>query len=298
LERLTGKPIRTAHPIQRGYTPALRLHLTFADDTTAFAKIGTTRLTSGWLRREKTVYETLHTSFMPEMLGWEDDGENPILLLEDLSHAHWPPPWSETQIQTLLNTLPEVWNARLPNLPRLVDRPGLFMGWDEVSVDPEPFLSLELATEKWLDAALPVLLSIPAEKVVDGNALLHTDIRSDNLCFISERVILVDWNIVCLGNPDVDLGFFLPSLQTEGGPLPETILPYAGEIAGIVSGYFAAYAGQDIIPDAPLVRHIQQVQLNTALPWAVRALDLPPLDGAKAPAAGITINLQSHFKRS
>lgn len=218
---------------------------------------------------------------MPEMLGWEDDEETPILLLEDLSHAHWPPPWSNAQIRIMLDTLSEVWASHLPGLPRLVDRPGLFMGWDEVSVDPEPFLSLELATEKWLEAALPVLLAIPAEKIVDGDALLHTDIRSDNLCFVGKRAILVDWNIVCLGNPDVDLGFFLPSLQAEGGPLPETILPHAGEIAGIVSGYFAAHAGLDIIPDAPRVRHIQQVQLNTALPWAVRALGLPPLDGAK-----------------
>jgi hypothetical protein len=92
-------------------------------------------------------------------------------------------------------------------------------------------------------------------------------------------VILIDWNFVCLGNPRFDVGFWLPSLEAEGGPPPETILPDAGDIAGLVSGFYACRAGLPLIPDAPRVRHIQQVQLKYALPWAVRALGLPPLDG-------------------
>jgi hypothetical protein len=81
----------------------------------------------------------------------------------------------------------------------------------------------------------------------------------------------------------IDLAFWLPSLHAEGGPPPEASLPDAPEWAAMVSGFFAARAGLPLIPSAPQVREVQLFQLRTALPWAVRALGLPPLDGPNAP---------------
>lgn len=279
LETLSGKPIARVQPIQRGYTPALRWLVDFTDGTTAFAKIGVTENTAIWLIKEYEIYTDLHAPFMPKLLGWDDDPAAPILLLEDLRHAHWPPPWTATQIQQVLDTLSEIWSSTLPDLPRVEDLPGILNGWQTIAKDPHPFLSLGLVTEKWLDTALPTFLSIHGAEVAHGDALLHQDIRSDNICLLNDRALLVDWNFVCLGNPRFDLGFWLPSLEAEGGPPPETILPDAGDIAGIITGFYASRAGLPIIPDAPRVRHIQQVQLKHALPWAVRALGLPPLDG-------------------
>jgi aminoglycoside phosphotransferase (APT) family kinase protein len=115
-----------------------------------------------------------------------------------------------------------------------------------------------------------------------GEALTHCDVRSDNLCFLGDRVVLVDWNLTRQGHPSADLASWLPSLETEGGPAPETILPQGAPFAALLSGYFASRAGRPIIPDAPLVRKVQLEQLHSALPWAVRALGLPPLDGPRA----------------
>jgi hypothetical protein len=53
-------------------------------------------------------------------------------------------------------------------------------------------------------------------------------------------------------------------------------LPDAPEVAAWVAGFFAARAGLPVIPDAPRVRVVQRQQLETALPWAARALGLPP----------------------
>jgi len=88
-------------------------------------------------------------------------------------------------------------------------------------------------------------------------------------------VKIIDWNLACRSNPKLDLGFWLPSLQLEGGSPPEAILPNAPEIAAWVSGFFASRAGLPQIPDAPGVRGIQLDQLRFALPWAVRELRLP-----------------------
>jgi aminoglycoside phosphotransferase (APT) family kinase protein len=128
-----------------------------------------------------------------------------------------------------------------------------------------------------LEIALPLLIAAENDCSTEGASLTHWDLRSDNICLIGSRVIFVDWNLACMSNPQLDLGFWLPSLAAEGGPEPERILPHAPEVAALVAGYFAARAGLPEIVDAPRVRRAQRQQLKTALPWAIRALELPPL---------------------
>jgi thiamine kinase-like enzyme len=141
---------------------------------------------------------------------------------------------------------------------------------------------LGITSRTWLEKSLPILLTVDGKQALRGEALTHTDVRSDNLCFVGDRVVLVDWNWARRGHPSVDLAFWLPSLENEGGPAPEDILPEGAAFAALISGYLAARAGLPIIPDAPLVRKVQLEQLSSALPWAVRALSLPLLDGPRA----------------
>jgi hypothetical protein len=282
LQNLANKRIDQVRTIQSGYTPAQRLQIAFDDDTTCFAKIGTTPHTAQALRQENQVYQALQGSFLPQYLGWDDHPASPILLLEDFSHAFWPPPWNKTRVNQVLAALSQMWASSLPDVPAMVDMMRIWDGWQQVAENPAPFLALGLATEDWLKQSLAILLELNTAEVVDGRSLLHFDLRSDNICFSQGRAIIIDWNLVCRGNAKVDLGFWLPSLEAEGGPQPEQLLPDAGEIAGLVSGFFAARAGLPTIQNAPRVRHIQLVQLKTALPWAARALDLPPLDGKPA----------------
>jgi hypothetical protein len=88
---------------------------------------------------------------------------------------------------------------------------------------------------------------------------------------------VIDWNHAGIANPDLDLAFWLPSLNAEGGPLPEAILSNAPALAAWVAGFFCARAGGAPIPEAPHVRPLQVQQSRTALPWAARALGLPLL---------------------
>ena len=150
-------------------------------------------------------------------------------------------------------------------------------GWSLVADDPTPFLSLGLCPAEWLKAALPALLSAELDTPLEGDELVHLDVRSDNLCFANGRVLLVDWNLACRANGLLDVAFWLPSLEAEGGPRPETVAPETSVFAAAISGFFAARAGLPLIEHAPFVRRVQDQQLRTALPWAIRALDLPPL---------------------
>lgn len=112
---------------------------------------------------------------------------------------------------------------------------------------------------------------------IAGESLLHLDVRSDNICLVERGAVLVDWNWAHVGNPDLDLAFWLPSLAAEGGPQPDEVLPAEGGFAAAVAGFFGSRAGLPPPPTAPTVRAVQLAQLRVALPWAARALDLPPL---------------------
>ena len=84
----------------------------------------------------------------------------------------------------------------------------------------------------------------------------------------------------------MDVAFWLPSLTLEGGPEPDEIArayPAAATLAPIVAGYFAATAGLPPPAGAPTVRSFQLAQLEVALPWAVRVLELPELKPAAQP---------------
>jgi hypothetical protein len=282
FERTLGQPLTILNVIRRGYTPALRLRARLQDGSTVFIKSATTSLTAEWLRQELPVYTTLDAPFLCRMIAWEDEGEFPFLVLEDLSEAFWPPPWNAHRIGLVRDMLSQLASFSLPGLTPLEEESTLTDGWKEVAADPEAFLGLEWASRGWLERALPVLLAIDGKQVLRGEALTHTDVRSDNLCFLGDRAILVDWNWTRRGHASADLAFWLPSLEREGGPAPESLLPEGAPFAALISGYLAGRAGLPIIPDAPLVRKIQYEQLLSALPWAVRALGLPPLDGPRA----------------
>jgi len=257
----------------------------FADGSSAFAKVGASPSTSDFLRVEHRRYQQLHAHFMPQLLGFDADLERPILLLEDLSSADWPPPWQQGAVERVVETLREVAATRpLPeDLPLLVEEFGISgsddranCGWGAVMRDPDAFLSLGLCSPDWLGRAEQRLLAAQHAAVLQGDDLVHNDVRSDNLCLLPDRVVLIDWNVACRGNGAFDLAFAAPSLHLEGGPLPEELVGNDATLAAIVSGFFAAHAGLPTIADAPRVRWIQLQQLRVALPWVARVLGLPP----------------------
>ncbi|HEY7833863.1 MAG TPA: phosphotransferase, partial [Ktedonobacterales bacterium] len=234
------------------------------------------------LRDEWRVYGQVRAPFLPRVLGWDDGqrtGDPPLLVLEDLSGAFWPPPWTAERVGLVRVALAQV--AATPPPPGLPEMEAFreeLTGWVRVAADPAPFLALGLCAPAWLAAALPTLLRAEAAVVLAGEGLAHLDVRSDNICFVAdggggERAVLVDWNWACRGNPRVDVAAWLPSLRAEGGPAPEAVLPGEPELAACMSGFFASRAG---LPGSASLRALQRRQLETALPWASLALGLPP----------------------
>jgi SAM-dependent methyltransferase len=280
VERLLGKEAAACARVERGYTPAERWRVSLDDGSSVFVKVGATPDTARWLREEHAIYTRLSGDFMPRLLGFDDDPERPLLVLEDLSAAYWPPPWRPGDVERVLAVQAALAATHpLPRGLRALERERrLFAGWLQIERDPEPFLSLGLCSRDWLDQALALLLQAQDLAELDGDELLHGDLRSDNLCFAGERVTMVDWNFARRGNAAFGVAMLLPSLRLEAGPLPDEVMPDEGPLSALVSGYFAANAGLPPIPGAPRVRWIQLRQLRIALAWTSRALGLAPPD--------------------
>jgi hypothetical protein len=271
-----GKSVRSVRPIEtRGYAMAFHAIAEFDDGSTAFVKAGAEEITSEFLREELRFYLAVQAPFMPRLLGY-DDGDPPLLVLEDLSAARWPPPWDDAAIEQVRAALAEVWSTPRPAWvpPIAEEREWLLGGWAAIEDDPGPFLSLGLCSAEWLDEALPVLRRAAESAPIEGDSLLHLDVRSDNLCLTDRGAVLVDWNLVHIGNPDLDLAAWAPSLHLESGPAPEVTLPGAPGLAAALAGFFSARAGLPAPPTAPEVRGFQLAQARIALPWACRELDL------------------------
>lgn len=278
VSELLGVRVRSLRRIQgRGYSVAFRAVAELEDGRSAFVKAGAEEVTSGFLREEIAVYRVLEGPFMPALLGVDDD-EPPLIVLEDLSAGRWPPPWDERSIGRVRETLALLAAAAPPpGIPPVTDKYAqLAGGWAEIERDPEPFIALGVCSARWLEHALPTLRDVSEAAPIDGAALLHLDVRSDNICLADRGAVLVDWNWAHTGNPDLDVACWLPSLRLEGGPEPEEILPGAGGFAALLAGFFGARAGLPPPPTAPHVRPIQLAQLRVALPWAARELGLEP----------------------
>src|SRR5262245_6498271 len=73
-----------------GLSAAQRYVARFADGSSVFVKAAVDAETERWLRTDQLVMSTLDADLVPRIVAWIEQGERSVLVLEDLSDAHWP----------------------------------------------------------------------------------------------------------------------------------------------------------------------------------------------------------------
>lgn len=275
VSRLTSARAVEWRAISGGYSSNRRWLVDLDDGRTLFAKEAVDADTARWLDLERKMYEALDAGFMPEYFGWDATADYPVLFIEDLSNADWPPPWTSQRIDRIKDTIREINGTKAPDFVGSLEAEKLRLsGWYEVTESPDGLSALGVASSRWLAQNLSTLADAEAAATWGGNDLLHLDIRSDNLCFVRSRVKVVDWNLAKVGNGAYDLLFWLPSLHLEGGPTPWDVTLDEPEMIAAIAGFFARQAPKPDPWKGSRVRQFQLQQLRVALPWACRAIGI------------------------
>src|SRR5687768_9775128 len=214
---------------------------------------------------ELLIYEGVTGSFLPRVLGaWAEAGRA-LLVLEDLSSAHWPPPYP-SDTRPLFASLDELARATPPPDLRRLDERNLTR-WEDVR-------GLDVCSPRWLDRAIGPLEEAERSFSVVGDELVHYDVWSANLCFAERGAVLVDWAAARVGNRWIDVGYALLSLRTEGGTPPPLAIPNEASLAAYIAGSVLREATAPLpgwAEPGSTLREDQRGDLVHALRWAGEA---------------------------
>ncbi len=285
VERVLGRPSTEWVEPDTGLTAAARYSVMLEDGSSVFVKAATDDQTERWLRNEHLALHHAPERFTPRVVAWLDEpGDHPVLVVEDLRSAHWPAGhegvnWREGDIERVLAAVTDLSGvpapaAFEPSARRRAYWPT-FLG---EGPDRAAFLGFGLCTADWLADAASVLTEAEGNLDDSGDALVHGDLRSDNICVTDDRVVFVDWSHASRGSAEHDLALLLPTLHLEGGPMPYDVLPKAGGWAAAGAASLARRVlDDDGAPDWLVSVFVRLIAIDLA--WAASCLGLPRPDG-------------------
>jgi hypothetical protein len=192
-------------------------------------------------------------------------------------------PWDRSELDSVVRALEDVHDALTPSPAAHLESARvvfeeLFGGWAQLaSAKDTPGL------DPWCRAHLTDLAALEARwpEAIDGQTLVHGDVRSDNILISQAGPVFVDWPHAAVGTPVFDLVAWAPSVVLEGGPPPEELLAAHGPsrsadpdivsvLLAAVSGFFVARSLRPPPPGLPTVRPFQAAQGEVALAWLRR----------------------------
>lgn len=306
VEAVLGSPVQRGARVWGGYGPSPTYRLRLADGRGAFFKAvnpESNEFMHSAHAREEQVYRELGEligPWAPAFYGAIHGDGWDVMLLEDLGPKS-APPWTLALARRAAGALADFHAATrgaalpdwLPQPKRLLTPMAALWGRGMETESLRGVVDMagdqRDAAGRWLEAALPTLAQASRRMpdVEPPHALLHFDVRSDNLRWVHGRLRLVDWPHVALGPPELDAAAFAQSVTVEGGPGAEQVMAWYGERGSLrddaldasvawLAAFFAYHAWRPDIDGLPRLRLFQRQQLAVCLTWAARRLDLPP----------------------
>ena len=289
LEQWLGSSIIAADSQPTGFSPGVAARLSTADGRRVFVKAAGPRPNPdvpAIHRREALITSLLPAAApVPRLLWTYDDRENDwvVLVFEQVDGQHPAQPWRADELKRVMNTLARLADVLTPSpLP-----PGTvgsareefstrLCGWRYLIGDQTSCIRLDNWSSRHLEGLAQLEANAPA--AVEGDTLLHFDVRADNLLLTPDRVWIVDWPLACVGAAWVDAVFFAPSVAMQGGPSPEDLIASHPAIrnaepasitaaVAATAGFFTQKALLPPPPGLPTVRAFQAAQGSVARQW-------------------------------
>jgi hypothetical protein len=235
-------------------------------------------------RREAVVSGALPVlPVFPVLLDVYDDNGWVALAFDAIDGRLPQHPWDRAELDSVVRALEQAHQALTPS-PAAHLEPAqhvyakLFGGWAELArAKDTPGL------DPWCRAHLSELAALEARWAIaiEGQTLVHGDIRSDNIVIGPAGPVFVDWPHAAVGTPVFDLVAWAPSVVLEGGPQPEQLLAahrpsrsadpdVVSVLLAAVSGFFVSHALRPPGPGLPTLRLFQAAQGEVAVAWLRR----------------------------
>lgn len=295
MEELLGDPVVESRIQPGGFSPGVAVRVGTRGGRRAFVKAVSESLnavTASMHRKEAGITTMLAGQpFVPRLLGHLEVGDWVVLVLEEIDGVHPDLPWRDDQLDQVLVGLDAIAARLTPAPPEALglptcaqDGPGHDRPWRQLRDDPgrarrlgHPFAEAHLdrlaELEQDLDAAL------------QGESLVHTDLRADQILLTPRGLVLVDWPHARRGAAWLDPLFMLPSVVLQGGPaLGELVArsrllreapPDALRTAAVgLAGFFMNSCLNPPPPAIPTVRDFQRAQGEVVLEWLAGRLGL------------------------
>ena len=293
FEAWAGSPVREAVTQPSGFSPGVAARLLLANGRRVFVKAVGPDLnadSAGIHRRELRIISEMPDDVPAPTLLWShDEGEGGwvALAFEDIEGQHPRQPWDLRELERVLGALVRLGKRLTPSpLP-----PGTAWsaaqafpqtGW-RVLRDEEGHRPRSLAP--WFRDNLGWLARLEAgvPEAVEGDTLLHMDVRADNLLLTPERVWFLDWPHAVVGAAWVDVVVMAPSVTMQGGPPPEEVVAaHPGcrtadpervtAVIAAMAGAFTEWGSRPPPPGLPTLRAFQEAQASVARDWLRRRL--------------------------
>ena len=287
IENVLGAPVARAESQPGGFSPGTADRVRTSTGRRAFVKAVSPDQnpeSPDIHRREADYLAALPTSpRVPRLLGRYDDGYWIAIVMEEIDGTCPPVSWSAEHVEIAMETLVALAADLTPNpIPGLEPiskgLSSLFAGWRRLRDNPPNDL------DPWVAAHLDQLIELSESTLVrlDGDTVVHCDLRADNLLVRDDgSMVVVDWPWALSGADWLDRFMLLINIDLYGGHDVEELAGryladvdselITGALAGLCA-YFVDAARQPPVPGLPTLRGFQRAQGDSTLTWLRRRL--------------------------
>jgi hypothetical protein len=277
VEERCGSPVVSASSQDGGFTPGFASVLTCADGSRHFVKAASDKAQK-WCadayREEAAKLGALPPAVPAPRLHWLHDADWVLLGMEYVEGRAPRRPWQLDELDAALDAL-EVVDRELSPAPDalhlhpfVADFAGWPAFWDHVAATRPDLPHLEEA------AALAASFADAAA----GEAVVHTDVRDDNLILRSDgSAVLCDWNWPVTGAAWLDTLFLMIGPRGDGvdvdavlaaRPLTRDVpADHVDAMLALVVGYFFKSGDEAEVPSSPYLRDHQRWQGDVVWQW-------------------------------
>ncbi|MFI6586439.1 aminoglycoside phosphotransferase family protein [Embleya sp. NPDC050493] len=268
-----------------GFSPGVAARVELADGRRAFVKavgLEANPDSPDLHRAEARISAALPADApVPRLLALVDLDGWVALAFEDVD-GHTPAqPWRPEDLERVLTAQSELAAALDPSpveVPAVAESLAETFGAWARGFDPESF-------GPWTRAHVDRLAAHEAHwsAAAEGTALVHCDLRADNILLTADRVVFVDWPWAVLGAAWFDVVLMAPSvIMHNGEPAVDPIEAHLAArrvdpdritaVLAAAAGFFAESCLRPAPPGLPTVRAFQRAQAHGALLWLRRRL--------------------------